>query len=81
MRVLVAVLPPGVGGDVVDGVGGHLRCVDDDVARQRAVQECLIAQRVALIVSHDCTEVGIGVADVDGGRIAALYRRRVTAQR
>ena len=34
---------PGVCGDVVDGVGRCLRCVDDDVAHERAVESGDIA--------------------------------------
>ena len=63
---------PGVGGDVVDGVGCHLRGVDDDVARKRAVQECFVAEIVALVVVHDCAEVGVGVADMDYRGIVSL---------
>jgi hypothetical protein len=44
-------IAPGIGGDVVDGVGCHLRGVDDDVAYERAVQECFVAEAIALVVS------------------------------
>jgi hypothetical protein len=54
---------PGVGGDVVDGVGCRLRCVDDDVAHEGAVQKCFVAEVMALVVGDDGAEVGIGIAN------------------
>jgi hypothetical protein len=64
---------PGVGGDVVDGVSCHLRRVDQNISRENAVDENPVGQIVALVVGHDCAKVGVGVADMDGRRIAALY--------
>jgi len=43
---------PGVGGDVVDGVGRRLARVDCDARDRDAVEEGLYAQRVALIVDR-----------------------------
>ena len=71
VRVLVGITP-GVGGDVVDGVGGYLRCVDQNISREGTVDEGAVRQIVALVVMHDCAEIGVGVADVDGGGIATL---------
>ena len=61
-----------VGSNVVDGVGGDLRRVDEDVADERAIQKCFVAEVMALVVVHDCAELGVGVADVDRCGIAAL---------
>src|ERR1019366_3232491 len=62
---------PGVGGAVIDGVGRYLRRVDEDVAHECAVQKCFVAEIMPLVVGHDCAEVGIGIANVDSGRIAS----------
>ena len=65
-------IAPGVGGNVVDGVGRYLRRVDDDVAYERSVQECFVAEIMALVVRYDDTKIGVGVANVDSGGVGAL---------
>src|ERR1019366_2717092 len=55
-----------------DGVGCHLRCVDDDIAHERTVEECFVAKIMALVVGHDGAKVGVGVADMDDRGIVAL---------
>ena len=57
---------PGVGCDIVDGVGRYLRGVDNDVAHERAVQKCFVAEIMALVVGHDGAKVGVGVANLNG---------------
>ena len=49
-----------------------MRGVDQDVAGQNSVDECSVRQIVALVVGRDGTEIGVGVANVAGGRVAAL---------
>ena len=44
-----------VRGDVVDGVGGYLARVDDDIGYQRAVEEGLVAE--------------VGIARLAGARV------------
>src|SRR5664279_587915 len=63
---------PGISCNVVDGVRCHLRCVDDDVAHEGAVQKCFVAEIMPLVVPYDRAEIGVGVTDVDGCRISAL---------
>jgi hypothetical protein len=58
--------------DVVDVVGRYVRRVDQDVSGQSAVDEGAVRQIVALVVVHDSPQVGVGIANVDSGRIAAL---------
>jgi hypothetical protein len=61
-----------VGGDVVDGVGGHLARVEDDVADEGAVEEGLDAEvKVARRAGDRGAQVGISVADVDDRRVVA----------
>ena len=43
-------IAPSIGCDVVDGVGCHLRCVDQNISRERSVDEGSIGQIVALVV-------------------------------
>ena len=50
----------GVSGDVVDGVGGNLRGVDDDVAYERAIQECFVAEIMALVVGRNLSRRFMG---------------------
>ena len=65
-------IAPGVGGDVVDGVGRYLRCVDQDISRENAVEERFIAEIMGLVVGHDGAKVGVGIADMDCRWIVAL---------
>ena len=62
-----------VGGDVVDGVGGHAARVDDDVGHECAVEEGLDAEvEVGLWAGDGGAEVSVGVADVDYGGVVAV---------
>src|SRR5664280_891125 len=63
---------PSIRRDVVDGVGCHLRGVDDDVAHECAVQEGFVAEIMALVVGDDGAKVGVGIANVDRCGISAL---------
>lgn len=63
----------GVRGDVVDGVGGRLGSVDDDVGDERAVEEGLDAEVEVLLRAGDGgAEIVVGVADVDVRGVVAL---------
>jgi hypothetical protein len=60
-----------VGGDVVDGVGGHCARVEHDVANRRAVEEGLDAEvEVGLRAGDRGAQVGVGAAGawLRGGR-------------
>jgi len=66
-----------VGGDVVDRIGCDLARVEDDVARERAVEECLVAEvRVSRLsrpgVAHGRAKICVAVADLDDRRIGAV---------
>jgi hypothetical protein len=55
-----------VGGDVVDGVGGHAARVDDDVGHKRAVEDGLDAKvEVGHRAGDGGAQVGVGVANVN----------------
>ena len=68
-RVLVALFSPSVSGNVIDRVRRYLRRVDQDIS---GLDEGSVGEIVALVVVHDRTEVGVGVADINCCRIAAL---------
>ena len=50
----------------------RLRRIDQNISRERSVDEGAVRQVVALVVMHDGTKVGVGVANVDSSRVAAL---------
>jgi len=60
---------PSVSGNVIDRVRRYLRRVDQDIS---GLDEGSVGEIVALVVVHDRTEVGVGVADINCCRIAAL---------
>jgi len=63
----------GVGRDVVDSVGGDLGRVDNDVARECAVEEVFQAEVEVGKWRGDCgAEVLVGRADLDVGGVFAV---------
>jgi hypothetical protein len=61
-----------VGGDVVDGVGGHAARVEDDVGHELAVEEGLDTEvEVGRRAGDGGTEVGMGVVE-DDRRVVAI---------
>lgn len=62
-----------VGHDVVDGVGGRLGSVDDDVGDDRAVEVGFDTEIFVLLGrGDDCAEVVVGIADVDVRGVRAV---------
>jgi hypothetical protein len=58
-------IAPGVRCDVVDGVGGELRGVDQNIPRENAVDEGAVREIVPLVVGDDRADVVVGVANLD----------------